>query len=404
MNQAPLQKTRLVIYACALIRSAAIGMTGVLAGVYLAGAGLAPHEIGLALTVGLASTTLATYFVMKAADRIGRKKVLLTMGLFSTAGFASLCFPVSVPVVILGSAAAMLNGMGRDRGALMVLELTILPATTTDEKRTGAIAWYNVLLDAGNIVGSLLAGLTYIFKTALGLSDSAALTACFALAACLILANSILYLFLGRDIETPARRDVPAVTPRTRKILYKICPLFGIDSLAGGFLTTSLLSYFFFERFGAGEGTLAILFFLARLANMFSHIGAAWLAKRFGLVNTMVFTHIPASVLLITVPFMPNFTVAAILFIIREGLVEMDVPTRQSYVLAIVAPQERTYVNGITHLVRTGGWAVSPYFAGVLMQSVSLALPLLIGAGMKIGYDIALYLSFKGLKPPEEKS
>jgi len=174
--------------------------------------------------------------------------------------------------------------------------------------------------------------------------------------------------------------------------------------VAGGFLGTALLAYFFYHRFGTGEAAIAMLFFLARAANAFSHLAAAWLAARIGLVNTMVYTHIPSSLLLMTVPFAPSFAVAAALFLLREILVEMDVPTRQSYVMAMVLPEERTLASGMTHLVRMGGWAVAPFFAGFLMQGLALATPLFIGAGLKIVYDVALYRSFRHLKTPEERT
>jgi predicted MFS family arabinose efflux permease len=132
-------------------------------------------------------------------------------------------------------------------------------------------------------------------------------------------------------------------------------------------------------------------------------VGAAWLAKRIGLVNTMVFTHIPSSLLLLTVPFAPNFTIAAVLFLLREGLVEMDVPTRQSYVMAVVRPEERTAASGVTHLVRLAMWAVAPAFAGLFMRGGSLGAPLMIGAGMKIAYDGLLYAAFRHVRPPEER-
>jgi MFS family permease len=163
-----------------------------------------------------------------------------------------------------------------------------------------------------------------------------------------------------------------------------------------------MLSYFFYERFGVSAGSIGLLFAGARAANALSHLGAAWLAKRIGLVNTMVFTHVPSSLLLVTVAFAPSFPVAAALFLLREGLVEMDVPTRQSYVMAVVRPEERTFASGLTHVVRMGAWAVAPAFAGLFMKDVSLLAPLLVGAGMKIGYDVLLYASFKRIRPPEE--
>jgi MFS family permease len=186
-------------------------------------------------------------------------------------------------------------------------------------------------------------------------------------------------------------------------MLWKISSLFAIDSLAGGFLTTALLSFFFHQRFGVGLETIGPLFFAARVANAVSHLGAAWLASRIGLVRTMVFTHIPSSLLLLSVAYAPNFRVAAVLFLLREGLVEMDVPTRQSYVMAVIRPEERTVASGVTHLVRLGAWAVAPVFAGAMMAGGSLVLPLVIGASMKIGYDLLLWRAFRHVAPPEER-
>jgi predicted MFS family arabinose efflux permease len=185
-------------------------------------------------------------------------------------------------------------------------------------------------------------------------------------------------------------------------VLWRISSLFAVDGVGGGLLVTTLLSYFFFERFGASAGAVALLFFAARLANVASHFGAAWLAARIGLVNTMVLTHIPSSLLLAAVAFVPAFPIAAALFLLRECLVEMDVPTRQSYVMGVVSPEERTAVSGVTNLVRLGAWAVGAGIAGLLMERVALATPLLLGAALKIVYDVLLYAAFRRERPPEE--
>ncbi|HEY0990416.1 MAG TPA: hypothetical protein VGD80_25360, partial [Kofleriaceae bacterium] len=206
----------------------------------------------------------------------------------------------------------------------------------------------------------------------------------------------------GRALDVDASPRV-ALTPRSRAIVVRISSLFAIDSLAGGFLTTAMLSFVFFERFGVSEAVVASLFFGARILNAVSHLGAAWLALRIGLVNTMVFTHIPSSLLLISVAVAPSFPVAAVLFLIREGLADMDVPTRQSYVMAVVEPSERTVVSGITTLVRVAAWAVAPGFAGLIMTGDTMFLPLVIGAAMKITYDLVLWRAFRGIKPPEER-
>jgi hypothetical protein len=264
-------------------------------------------------------------------------------------------------------------------------------------------ARYNVLQDFGHALGSLMAAAPGLLERAAHLDVVSAYRGSVLIYAALTALPLIAYARLSPAIETRPVQLATRVTPATRSTLVKICGLFAIDAVAGGFLTTALLSFFFYERFGVDLAAIGVLFFIARVANAFSHLGAAWLAKRIGLVNTMVFTHIPSSILLLTVPFMPDFTTAAILFLLRESLVEMDVPTRQSYVMAVVRPEERTFASGVTHLVRLAGWAFAPAFAGMLMSGASLAVPLYIGAGMKIFYDLALWRAFRGVAPPEER-
>jgi hypothetical protein len=225
----------------------------------------------------------------------------------------------------------------------------------------------------------------------------------FALYAALFLASLLLYPRIPMRVTDAGASRAP-ITPRTRRVLWQISSLFALDSLGGGFLTTALLGWFFFQRFHAGLGAVSMLFFGARVANALSHLGAAWLARRIGLVNTMVFTHLPSSLLLLTVGIAPSFGVAAALFLLRESLVEMDVPTRSSYVLAVVEPGERTFANGVTLLVRLAGWAVAPALAGLVMRGPALAVPLYLGAAMKIAYDALLYRAFRNLKPPEEQA
>jgi predicted MFS family arabinose efflux permease len=185
--------------------------------------------------------------------------------------------------------------------------------------------------------------------------------------------------------------------------VHRLAVLFGLDSLGGGFLSSALIGYWFFTRYGLSESNIAILFFAARVLNAVSHIVAAWLARRIGLVNTMVLTHLPSSLFVMAAPAAPTAALAAALFLAREALVEMDVPTRQSYVMAIVPPERRTYASGVTSLTRTLAWAVGPSIAGVAMQQVTPAAPLLIGGALKIGYDLLLYSGFRRIRPPEEK-
>ncbi len=193
------------------------------------------------------------------------------------------------------------------------------------------------------------------------------------------------------------------ILSQTKKVLTKLTALFSLDAFGGGFLTDALVAYWFFRRFGIAEQDLGLVFFAVHVLNAFSHLGAAWLASRVGLVNTMVFTHLPSSLFLIAVPFAPSFKWAVLLFFCREALVEMDVPTRQSYVAAMVRPSERTFAAGITNLARNVFWAVGSATAGGLMQAVSFSAPLIVGGGAKVLYDVLLFRSFRRVKPPEEQ-
>jgi predicted MFS family arabinose efflux permease len=219
-------------------------------------------------------------------------------------------------------------------------------------------------------------------------------------------AVAALYLFASPAIEVTTSTGTPLVAPRiapeTRRVVTHITALFSLDAFGGGFLTDALVSYWFFHRFGIAERELGVVFFVVHVLNAFSHLGAAWLARRIGLLNTMVFTHLPSSIFLMAVPFASSFKWAAILFFCREALVEMDVPTRQSYVAALVQPAERTFTSGVTNLARNVFWAIGSATAGVAMQVFGFSAPLFIGGGAKIAYDALLYKSFRQLKPPEE--
>jgi MFS family permease len=394
---------RRILYTTAFLRALATGMMGVLLGIYLARMAFTPPQIGLVISSGLSGATLAALLVTFAGDRLGRRRLLFWLALLSSLGGAAAALYSSPAAVGIAAFVGMLNGMGRDRGAALVLEQAIIPATATDQERTRAFAWYNVLQDVGHALGGLLAAVPAALRQFGGVGELASFQAAVMLYALLSLATAMLYLRLSPKVEAEVNLPRLVLSPQSRKVLWRISLLFGLDSVAGGFVGTALLSYFFYQRFGVSESVIAVLFLGARGMNAVSHLGAAWLARRIGLVNTMVFTHIPSSLLLVTVAFAPNFWVAAVLFLLREGLVEMDVPTRQSYVMALVRPEERTFASGVTHLVRLGGWAVAPFFAGFLMQFLALSTPLFIGAGMKIAYDVILYRAFRGLKPPEER-
>ncbi len=398
---------RLRIYIAAFLRATGTSLLGVMLGVYLPSLNYTSSEIGLIVGTGLTGGAIASLIITLTGDRISRRSRLIWLSaLTSSIGFC-LIFTSSLTLVLLISFFGMLNGMGRDRSASLILEQAILPSTVNAERRTQAFAWYNVFLDAGHSIGGLMVSLPLLFPSSWGVQNLDKFKILIIIYSLLNFVTLILYLGFSPSIEIAKNKitspDKPQITKQTKRVVWKISTLFLIDSLGGGFLTTALLSYFFFKRFNVNISEIGFLFFVARILNMLSHFAAAWLAKRIGLINTMVFTHIPSSLLLITVAFAPNFTIAAILFLLREGLTEMDVPTRQSYVMAVVKPEERVFASSVTNLVRTAGWAIAPSFAGLIMGGIGLLVPLIVGANLKILYDILLYLNFKKLKPPEEK-
>jgi MFS family permease len=331
--------------------------------------------------------------VTVAADRLGRRRTLVLMTLLTAGGYLAAATSARLAWLLPAAFVGMLNGMGRDRGPAGTLEQAILPETTGAARRTWTLAWYNLVLDAGHALGGLAAAVPVTHRTI------------FVVCAVSTLAGVLPYAALSKRVEVVATASSitsPDEDRRTRRSVSKLALLFGIDSLGGGFLSSALIAYWFFQRYGFTERDLAILFFAARSLNAVSHVAAAWLARRIGLLNTMVLTHLPSSLLLMAAPATSSGALAAGLFLGRESLVEMDVPTRQSYVMAIVPPHRRTYASGVTNLTRTIGWAVGPPIAGVVMQYVVLAAPLFIGGGMKIVYDIVLYRSFRHVRPPEE--
>jgi len=393
---------RRVLYVVAFVRAVTTSLMGVLIGVYLARHGLAMSAIASVVSAGLTGAALAAVAATFLADRIGRRRFLVALSALSVLGTVAFAFSTNFAGLAVAAFAGMLNGMGKDRGAALILEQAALPGTTSAGDRTRVIAWYTSLQDLGHATGALLAGLPTVLEATTDLAGVGPYRATLLGCAGLGVVATVLYTRLGAAVEAPVEATRSRLTPRSRGILLKISALFAIDAVAGGFLTTALLSYFFFERFGASQAVIGALFFGARIMNAASHLAAARLAKRFGLVNTMVFTHIPSSFLLATVAFAPSFWVAAVLFLLREGLVEMDVPTRQSYVLAVVEPSERTFASGVTNLVRVCAWAIAPAVLGVLPGAESMVVPLVVGAAMKIAYDLLLWRAFRGARPPEE--
>ena len=395
---------RWLICASAGLRATAVGISGVVFALYLATLGLSPSAIGLAISLGLAGCAVGTATVTLVADHVGRRMSLVLLAVMMASGGLMLALTTHPSLLMASVLLGMVNGMGRDRGAGLTVEQAMLPQTATASQRTTVFAWYNLLVDAGHAAGSLLGGLPALLRLRAYLEPLASYQWTWGLYSALCLLAGGLVLRLSRTVELKGSTPIARLSPSSRRVVAKFAALSGLDSFGGGFLTTALLGYWFFKRFGVDEALLGPLFFLVRIANGLSHLGAAWIARRIGLVNTMVFTHLPSSLLLMTVPLAPSLPVAVALFLIRESLVEMDVPTRQSYIVAVVREEERTRAAGISNLTRSAAWAIAPAMAVSLMRTLSVSAPLVIGPGLKIVYDLLLYRAFRHLKPPEERA
>jgi MFS family permease len=396
-----------LIFAAAFLRSAMVSLVGVILAIYLSGLGFSATAIGLLIGVGLAGSSLATIVVSLRGDVWGRRRVLIGLTILSSTGYLALAVVANALPLAALAFFGMLNGMGRDRGAASALDQAILPEVVSMDRRTWTLAWYNLVLDAGHAFGALAAAVPTIVLPLTAFTAHDVHRATFLICAGVMLLSIVPYLALTQRVEAARRSDSSAVRApldlRTRRVIARLALLFGLDSIGGGFLNSALIAYWFFRRYGMSEADLALMFFVARALNALSHVAAAWMSRRIGLLNTMVWTHLPSSLLLIAAPASPTATVAAALFLAREALVEMDVPTRQSYVMAVVKPAERTLASGVTNVTRNVAWAVGPSLAGAAMQHLALAGPLIIGGVLKIGYDLMLYRLFRHVRPPEEE-
>jgi len=396
-----------LINAAGFLRSFGVGLMGVVLGIYLFRTGLTSFEIGLVIAVGLAGAALATVLVSMVADRVGRRSFLLILSLLSGVAGIALAVSPSLPALAVLAFVGMLNGTGTDRSATSALDQAVIPGLVSAIKRTWNLAWYNVLLDVGGALGAMAAALPVLLQSQLSVSILRSYRLVFLGYFGLCSVVAALYFFLSPAVEVANPCGLASVrtkiAPESKRIVAKLTALFSLDALGGGFLTDALVAYWFFRRFGIGEEGLGLVFFAVHVLNAASHLGAAWLARRIGLVNTMVFTHLPSSLFLIAVPFAPSFKIAILLFLCREALAEMDVPTRQSYVAAVVLPNERTFASGLTNLARNVFWAVGSSVAGLVMQNLAFSAPLVIGGGMKVTYDLVLYRAFRKLRPPEEQ-
>jgi predicted MFS family arabinose efflux permease len=389
------------LFAAALLRTAGVGMTGTLLGLHLGRSGVAPAEVGTVVAWGLAGGTAGTALVAAYADRWGRRRTLCLLALLGGAGALVVAFASGVAWLAAGAFVGMVNGMGRDRGPAFTLEQAVLPQTTTPERRTAVYAAYAALLDVGHLAGALLAAAPAGLR-ALGVEEAASYRVALASVALLGLAGAALLARLSPGVERAGDAPPRRLSPAARPFVLRFAALSALDSFGGGFLPNTLITMWFHQRFGVDEAFVGPLFAVGRVANMASYALAVRLARRWGLLRTMVFTHVPASLLLMTLPFAPSLLVAAAVYLVRELLLEMDLPTRQSYLAAVVPAGDRTAATGAVNLTRLSAWSLGAMCSGAAFAAATSA-PLFVAGGLKIAYDLAMYAAFRRVRPPEER-
>lgn len=386
-----------------VLRTFAYGYLAVVLGVYLDLLGLDPLQIGVVMTAALAGSTVMTVFWSLVADRYGRRRTVATMAGLMAAGGLLFAFTDSYLPLILGAFTGTISVTSSEVGVFQTVEQAILPQTAPDERRTWLFSVYNTLANLAGAVGSLFAA-TVTLLAGLGLEGADAYRPLFVLYALIGLANLGLFSTLSDRVElarVEGERRFLGVH-RSRGTVAKLSALFGLDAFAGGLVVHSIIAYWFFLRWGLGPAELAGVFFATGVLSGLSLLVAGWLAQRIGLLNTMVFTHLPSNVLLISIPFMPSAGLAIAVFLIRMSVSQMDVPTRQSYSMAVVDPDERTATAGLTNVARTTAAAVSPALAGFAFSTAALGAPFIIAGAVKIVYDLLIWRTFRAVKPPEE--
>ncbi|MDX8491746.1 MFS transporter [Mesorhizobium sp. VK22B] len=390
------------MYAARAFRDFGDGFAAVLLPVYLASIGLGPLEIGVVATVALLGSALLTLGIGFLAVRADRRTLLLAAsGLMIATGLAyarSSTYAVVLLVAFLGT----INPSSGSVSIFVPLEHAVLSRLVADADRTKAFARYSLLGALAAALGAL-AATSPDFLVTIGMSRRTALKAMFVLYAVLGVAGGLVYARIPTGPNTsPQDRPAAALGP-SRAIVYKLAALFSIDAFAGGFAVQSLMALWLFSKFGLSLSTAGVFFFWSGVLSAVSFPVAAWLSSRIGLVNTMVFTHIPSSICLIVAALVPNLYASLAFLLVRAALSQMDVPTRSSYVMAVVTPPERPAAASVTSVPRSLTAAASPAIAGALFAAGLEAWPLVICGALKILYDLALLWAFRHIKPPEER-
>lgn len=388
------------------VRLFAYGALSVILVVYLTSLGLSTAQVGTLLTLTLAGDTAVSLWLTTRADRLGRRRMLVVGAILMAAAGLAFAATRNFLLLTIAGTIGVISPSGNEVGPFLPIEQAALSQVVPATERTRVFAWYTLAGSFATALGSLAGG---VLSHGLQRADFTA-PASYRI---IVLGYAALGVLLAAvfsrlssvvEVATPASAERTASgLGRSRAIVLKLSGLFGLDAFAGGFVVQSFAAYWFYLRFGVNPAALGTIFFGANVFAGISALLASRLAARFGLVRTMVFTHLPSNVLLILVPLMPNLPLAVLVLLLRFSISQMDVPTRQSYVMAVVRPDERSAAAGVTGVARTTGAALAPVFAGwMLARPEWTSVPFILAGVLKIVYDILLYRAFVGVRPMEE--
>jgi len=399
----------LLLFITRALRMFAYGFLSVVLVLYLNAQGIETEQIGLLLSMTLLGDVVISLWITTAADRIGRRSMLLLGATLMTITGAVFASTGNFFWLIIAATIGVLSPSDKEVGPFLSIEQAALSQTVSDEDRTHVFAWYNLIGSLTAAFGALFGGFACEAFLRSGVTGPAVyhpLVVAYAAVGAMLF---VLFLRLTSAAESHEDSGVPPDgrwfgLHRSRNVVLRLSALFAMDAFGGGFLMQSIIAYWFHVTYHMEPAVLGSMFFVANIFAGFSSLAAAALARRIGLIRTMVFTHLPSNILLILVPLMPNRELAVALFLLRFSISQMDIPTRQSYTMSVVHPDERSAASGITTVARSLGAILSPSIAGYCFAHPQwINLPFFLAGGIKIAYDLILYRAFITLNPTHEK-
>jgi len=395
----PGRRDATLLFAARSLRLFAYGFLSIVLVLYLAHIGLSGPAIGLLLTLTLLGDAAISLWITTRADRAGRRRMLLVgAGLMAAGGVAFLATR-RPELLMIAAIVGVISPSGNEVGPFLSIEQAALSQLVSDQQRTRVFAWYNLAGSVMTALGALAGGWFMQLAGRAGVPEATSYRALLAAYAAAGLVLAVLFVQLSPVVETPPSQAASTARfglHRSRSVVARLSALFALDAFAGAFVLQSVMAYWFHVRFGASTAALGTLFFGANLLAAASALLAHRFAARFGLVNTMVFTHLPSNLLLALVPLMPTMASAMVVLLARFAISQMDVPTRQSYTMAVVAPDERAAAAGVTAIARSLGAGAAPMVGGAFLLTGS-GVPFFVAGGLKIAYDLMLYRAFRRL-------